>query len=75
MKKFEPNIRSNVSKKSPTVNGGKPNTISIDATSAVHVNNGILMYVIPGALIVIIVVTKLIPVIKVPAPAICKPIA
>ena len=56
--------RSNIIKNNPTVSGGKANKINADATNVVHVNNGIRIYVIPGARILIIVIMKLIPDIK-----------
>ena len=71
-KKFAPNIRSNIIKNNPTVNGGNANKINAEVTNVVHVNNGILIYVIPGARILIIVTRKLIPPINVPTPEICK---
>ena len=73
-KKFAPNIRSNINRNNPTVSGGNANKINADATNVVHVNNGIRIYVIPGARILIIVTRKLIPAINVPNPDICNPI-
>ena len=73
LKKFVPNIRSNIKRPNPTVNGGNANKISADVTNVVHVNIGMRMYVIPGARILIIVTRKLIPPINVPIPEICKP--
>ena len=48
--------------------GGNANKMSADATNVVHVNSGNLIYVKPGALILIIVARKLIPAISVPKP-------
>ena len=73
LKKFAPNIRSNVSMNNATVSGGNAKRISADVTNVVHVNIGILIYVMPGARILIMVTRKLIPPIKVPNPDICDP--
>ena len=57
----------------PTVSGGNANKIKAEATNVVHVKSGSLMYVMPGALMLMIVARKLIPAISVPIPAICRP--
>ena len=72
LKKFVPNKRSSIISAKPTVSGGNANKMSADATNVVHVNSGNLIYVKPGALILIIVARKLIPAISVPKPDICS---
>ena len=68
LKKFAPNILSNVRRNKPTVSGGNANRINADATKVVQENIGIRIYVIPGARMLIMVTRKLIPPIKVPKP-------
>lgn len=45
----------------PTVSGGNANKINAEATNVVHVNKGSLIYVMPGALMLIIVAKKVNP--------------
>lgn len=73
VKKWEPNKRSKVISASVTVRIGNANTMMKAVINVVHVNIGMRRSVMPGARILMMVTTKLIPVKSVPIPDICKP--
>ena len=72
VKKLVPTVRSSPSSSSTAVSTGKAATISTLVHRAVQVNTGIFIRLMPGARILMMVTSRLMPDSKVPTPAICK---
>ena len=68
----QPAYRSSDSRASTAVSTGKAATIKTFVHSAVQVNTGIFIKVMPGARIFTIVTIRLMPDNSVPTPAICS---
>ena len=72
MKKFVPTYRSSISSAKAPVRAGKIAIASTWLHSAVQQNTGIFIIVMPGARILMMVVTMLMADNVVPTPAICS---